>query len=94
MSGRQEMYGYGSLLVLITPFMEILKVKIIFHDSKTICKISKLSILMTVRGGGRHTKCYFCCSSVRKNQNLVSKKSGNFIDNRVWEPCYLVIDIT
>ncbi len=37
----KTMYGYGSLLVLITPFIEyILKVtiKIIFHCSKTVCK--------------------------------------------------------
>ncbi len=53
------MYGYGSILILITPFIEyILKVtiKIIFHHSKTLCKIYKLSILMTVRGGGGLTK--------------------------------------
>ncbi len=31
----------------------------------------------------------FCCSSVRKNRNLVSKKSENVIDNHVWEPCCL-----
>ncbi len=45
----QEMYGYGSILVLITPFIEyVLKVtiKIIFHHSKT------------VRGGGGHTKSF------------------------------------
>ncbi len=57
----QEMYGNGSLLVLITPFIEyILKVtiKIIFHHSKTVCKIYKLSIQMAVRGGGSHTKSY------------------------------------
>ncbi len=45
----QEMYGYGSLLVLITPFIEyVLKVtiKIIFHHSKTHCKIYKQSILI------------------------------------------------
>ncbi len=55
----QEMYGYGSLLVLITPFIEyVLKVtiKIIFHNSKTVSKIYKLSILMT--GGGGYTKSY------------------------------------
>ncbi len=55
----QEMYGYGSLLVFITPFIEyFLKVtiKIIFHHSKSVCKIYKLSILMAVRGGGGHTK--------------------------------------
>ncbi len=57
----QEMYGYGSRLVLITPFIEyVLKVtiKIIFHHSKTVCKIYKLCILMTVKGGGGHTKSY------------------------------------
>ncbi len=27
------------------------------------------------------------CSSVRKNWNLFRKKSGNFIDIHVWEPC-------
>ncbi len=58
----QELYGYGSLLVLIIPFIEyVLKVtiKIIFHHSKTVCKIDKLSILMAVRdGGGGHTKSY------------------------------------
>ncbi len=57
----QEMYGYGSLLVLITPFIEyVLKVtiKIIFHHSKTVCKIYQLSILMAVRGGLDHTKSY------------------------------------
>ncbi len=67
----QEMYGYGSLLVLITLFIEyILKVtiKIIFHHSKTVCKIDKLSILMAVRGGGGHAKSYV----FRKNRNLVS----------------------
>ncbi len=38
----QEMYGFSSLLVLITPFIEyVLKVtiKTIFHHSKTVCKI-------------------------------------------------------
>ncbi len=52
---------YGSLLILITPFIEyVLKVtiKIIFHHSKTVYKIYKLSILMAVRGGGGHTKSY------------------------------------
>ncbi len=52
----QQMYGYGSLLVLITPFIEyVLKVtiKIISHHSKTVCKIYKLSILKAVRGGWR-----------------------------------------
>ncbi len=56
----QVMYGYSSLLVLITPFIEyVLKVtiKIIFYHSKTVCKIYKLSILMAVRGGS-HTKSY------------------------------------
>ncbi len=71
------MYGYGILLVLIfTPFIEyVLKVtiKIIFHHSKIVCLIYKLSIL---RGGGGHTKSY---ESVRK-------KSGNFIGSHVWEP--------
>ncbi len=55
------MYGYGSLLALITPFIEyVLKVTIIlfFHHSKTVCKIYKLRILMAVRGGGGHTKSY------------------------------------
>ncbi len=50
----QEMYGYGSLLVLITPFIEdILKVRI-----KLFFIIYKLSILMAMRGGGSHTKSY------------------------------------
>ncbi len=87
----QEMYGYGSLLVLITPFIEyVLKVtiKIIFHHSKTVCKIYKLSIL---RGGGGHTNPMFCCSSVRKNRNFVrKKKSGNLIDSHVWEPWRII----
>ncbi len=55
------MYVYGSLLVLLTPFIEyVLKVliKIIFHDSKTFCEIYKLNILMAVRNGGGHTKSY------------------------------------
>ncbi len=46
---NQEMHGYGSLLVLITPFIKhVLKVtiKIIFHYWKTVCKIYKLSILL------------------------------------------------
>ncbi len=58
---NQEMYGYGSFLVLITRFIEyVLKVtiKIIFHHSKTDCKIYKLSILMVVKGGGDLTKSY------------------------------------
>ncbi len=57
----QEMYGYGSLLVLIRLFIEyVLKVsiKIIFQHSKTVCKIYKLSILLAVRGGGGHTKSH------------------------------------
>ncbi len=57
----QEMYSYGSLLVLITPFIEyVLKVtiKIILYHSKTVCKIYKLSILMAVRGDRGHTKSY------------------------------------
>ncbi len=55
----QEMYVYGSLLVLNTPFIEYvlkLKIKIIFHYSKTVCKIYKLSML---RGGEGHTKSCF-----------------------------------
>ncbi len=58
----QEMNGYDSLLVIISPFIEyFLKViiKIIFHHSKTVCKIYKLSILMAVRGGGGHTQSCF-----------------------------------
>ncbi len=57
----QEMYGYGSLLVLITPLKRLSKlisrgelldkieyvlevtIKIIFHHSKSVCKIYKLS---------------------------------------------------
>ncbi len=53
------MYGCGSLLVRITPFTEYVlqvTIKIIFHCSKTVRKIYKLSILMTVRCGGVHTK--------------------------------------
>ncbi len=46
----KEMYGYGSLLVLITPFIEY---------------VHKVTV---------------------KNLNLVSKRSGNFIDIHVWEP--------
>ncbi len=56
-----EMYGYGSCLVLITPFIEYvlkLTIKIIFQLSKTVCKIYKLSILMAVRGDGGHTKSH------------------------------------
>ncbi len=37
------MYGYGSLLVLITPFIEYalkVTIKIIFHHSKTVGKIN------------------------------------------------------
>ncbi len=56
------MYGYGSLLVLITPFIECMSfkvtIKIIFDYSKTVCKIYKLSILMAVTGGEGHTKSY------------------------------------
>ncbi len=46
---------------LVRPFIEyVLKVtiKIIFHHSKNVCKIYKLSILMAVTGGGGHTKSY------------------------------------
>ncbi len=61
----QEMYGYGNLLVLITLFIKyVLKVtiKMIFHHSKTVCKIYKQSILMAVRGGGGHRKLFlFIC---------------------------------
>ncbi len=60
MSTVKEMYGYDSHLVLITPFKEyVLKVKIktIFHHSKTVYKIYKLSILM-VEGLWRPCKIY------------------------------------
>ncbi len=36
---NQEMYGYGSLLVLITPVIEYVRkviIKIIFYHSKTL----------------------------------------------------------
>ncbi len=36
---------------------------------------------MAVRGGGGHTKSYFLLFIGQENQNLVSKKSGNLIDN-------------
>ncbi len=67
----QEMYGYGSLLILITPFIEyVLKVKvtinIIFHHSNTVFKIYKLSILMAVRGDGGHRKSYVLLLIVQK----------------------------
>ncbi len=55
----QEMYGYGSLLVRVSLFIEyVLKVtvKIIFHHLKTVCKIYKLSILMAMRGWWRPYK--------------------------------------
>ncbi len=45
----QEMYGYGSLLGHIRPFTEYVHkvtINIIFHHSKTVCKIYKLSILL------------------------------------------------
>ncbi len=57
----QEMYGYDSLLVLITPFIEYalkITIRIIFNHSKTVCKFYKLNILMAVRGGEGHTKSY------------------------------------
>ncbi len=41
---------------------------------------------MAVRGGGDIQNPIVCCSLVMKNQNLVSKKSGNFIDSHMWEP--------
>ncbi len=88
----QEMYGYGSLLVLITPFIEyVLKVtfKIIFHHSKTVCKIYNLSIMMAVRSGGGHTKSYVLSIGQEQSefrQEKVRRKSGNLIDSQVWEP--------
>ncbi len=88
------MYGYGSLLVLLTPFVEyVLKITItiIFHHSKTVCKIYKLSILIAVRGGGGHSKSYVLLFIGQEKSEFsltvkVWKKSGIFIDNHVWEP--------
>ncbi len=57
----QEMYGYSSLLVLVTSFIEYVfkvTIKIIFYHSKTVCKIYTLRILTAVRGGRGHTKSY------------------------------------
>ncbi len=57
----QEIYGYGRLLVLITPFIEYMikvTIKIIFHLSKAVCKIYKLTIPMAMRCGAGHTKSY------------------------------------
>ncbi len=76
------MYGYDSVLVRITPFIEYvlkLTIKISFHYSKTVSKIDKLSILMAVRVVEAIQNPMFCCSSVRNNLNLVSKKSGTGI---------------
>ncbi len=56
------MYDYGSILELITLFIEYVhKVTIRIkklHHSQTVCKIYKLSILTAVKGGGGHTKSY------------------------------------
>ncbi len=90
----QEVYGYGSILVLITPFIEHVHkvtIKINFNPSKTVCKIYKLSILMAVKVVEAIQNPIFCSSSVRKNRNLVKEKSGKFIDSQkknkvVWEP--------
>ncbi len=60
----QEMYGYGSFLILITHFIEfVLKVtiKIIFRHSKSVCKIYKLSILMAVKVVEAIQNPMFCC---------------------------------
>ncbi len=77
MSQPKEMYGYGSLLELITPFIEyVLKViiKIIFHHSKTVCQIYRLSILMAVRGGGGHIKSYVLFVGQEKSEFSVKSQ--------------------
>ncbi len=64
MSAAKECMVIGSLLVFITTFTEyVLKVtiKIIFHHSKTVFKIDKLSILMSVCGGGGIQNSMFGC---------------------------------
>ncbi len=90
MKSAAKKCGYGSLLVLITHFIEyVLKVtiKIIFHHSKTVCKIDKLLYWWLLGCGGGHVKSYFCGSSVRKNCNLVSKKSGNWLEFKIVTYC-------
>ncbi len=75
----QEMYGYGSLLVLITPFIEyVLKViiRIIFHHSKAK---HTWEIPMAVRGGGGHTKSYVWL--------LIGQEKSEFSQEKV-RKCY------
>ncbi len=46
---------------------------------------------MAVRGGGGHTKSYVLLFIKQEksefSQSKVWKKSANFIDSHVWEPC-------
>ncbi len=74
------MYGYGSVLVLITPFIEdVLKVtiKIIVRHTKTGCKIYKRSLLIDgCEEWWRPYKILFCCSSVRKKMEFSQQKSA------------------
>ncbi len=75
------MYGYGSLLVLITPFIEYVfkvTIKIIYHHSKTVCKIYKLSILMDVRGGGSHTEFYVLLFIGQEKLEFIQEKFRKF----------------
>ncbi len=65
----QEIYAYGSPLVLIAPFIEyVLKITIIFHHLKTVCKIYKLCILMAVWGGGGHIQSYVLFIGQKKSE--------------------------